>query len=232
MLLGHWQEMKALGQAQDALAALADLLPDDAERVRPDGTVEIGPRSRSCLSATSCSCGPVVGSRPTATSIEGEAEVDESMITGESRPVPKQSATGWSPAPSPSTRPLRVHVDAVGDDTALAGIQRLVAEAQASRSRAQALADRSAAMLFYVAAIRDRDHVRRVDGARQRQRAIQHHGHRLGRSPARTHSGSQSRWLSASPRPLRRAPASSSRIGSRSSGCGASRRCCLTRPAR
>src|SRR5207249_4972968 len=84
--------------------------------------------------------------------IDGEAEVDESMITGESRPVPKASGDRVIAGTVVLDSAVRVHVDAVGDDTALAGIQRLVAEAQASRSRAQALADRFAALLFYVAA--------------------------------------------------------------------------------
>ena len=150
MLLGHWQEMKAIGQAQGALAALAELLPDDAERVRSDGQVEtvtLGVLQR----------GDVVlvrsGARVPADGeiVDGEAELDESMITGESRPVPKAEGDKVVAGTVSTDSAIRVRVDAVGDDTALAGIQRLVAEAQASGSRAQALADRFAALLFYVA---------------------------------------------------------------------------------
>jgi P-type Cu2+ transporter len=151
MLLGHWQEMKAIGQAQGALAALAELLPDDAERVGPDGEV-------TTVSLADLRRGDIVlvrsGARVPADGeiVEGDAELDESMITGESRPVPKSPGDKLVAGTVSTDSAIRVRVDAVGDDTALAGIQRLVAEAQASRSRAQALADRFAALLFYVAA--------------------------------------------------------------------------------
>src|SRR6185503_1370978 len=84
--------------------------------------------------------------------VDGEAELDESMVTGESRPVAKAPGDRVVAGTVSTDSSVRVRVDAVGDDTALAGIQRLVAEAQSSRSRAQALADRFAALLFYVAA--------------------------------------------------------------------------------
>jgi P-type Cu2+ transporter len=87
------------------------------------------------------------------TIVEGAAELDESMITGESNPVPAARATGWWPPPWSPTPPSGCEVDAIGDDTALAGIQRLVAEAQESSSRSQVLADRAAALLFYVALV-------------------------------------------------------------------------------
>jgi len=149
MLLGHWQEMRAIGQASGALAALADLLPDEAERVTDAGieTVRIG----------DLAVGDVVlvrsGGRVPAdgTIVEGAAELDESMVTGESRPVARGEGDRVVAATVATDSAIRVRVDAVGDDTALAGIQRLVAEAQDSRSRAQALADRAAALLFYVA---------------------------------------------------------------------------------
>jgi Cu2+-exporting ATPase len=151
MLLGHWLEMKALGQAQSALQALAELLPDDAERVAGDGRTESVP-------IDALRTGDVVlvrpGSRVPADGdvVGGEAEVDESMVTGESRPVPKQVGDAVVAGTVATDSSLRVEITAVGDDTTLAGIQRLVAEAQASKSRAQALADRFAALLFYVAA--------------------------------------------------------------------------------
>ena len=150
MLLGHWQEMKALGQAQDALAALAALLPDEAERVGPDGQVET-------IALEDLRVGDVVlvrsGARVPADGeiVEGSAELDESMITGESKPVAKDVGDRVVAGTVSTDSAIRVRVDAVGEDTALAGIQRLVSEAQESRSRAQVLADRAAALLFYVA---------------------------------------------------------------------------------
>jgi Cu2+-exporting ATPase len=149
MLLGHWQEMKAIGQARGALAALAELLPDDAELVEGD---EVRPVSLADLAV-----GDVVlvraGGRVPAdgTILDGAAALDESMITGESKPVAKDHGDRVVAGTVSTDSSIRVRVDAVGDDTALAGIQRLVADAQASRSRAQALADRFAALLFYVA---------------------------------------------------------------------------------
>jgi Cu2+-exporting ATPase len=151
MLLGHWQEMKAIGQAQGALSALAELLPDDAERVGPGGEVE-------SVSVGNLRLGDVVlvrsGSRVPADGeiVDGAAELDESMITGESRPVPKAQGDRVVAGTVSTDSAIRVRVDALGEDTALAGIQRLVAQAQASGGRAQALADRFAGVLFYVAA--------------------------------------------------------------------------------
>lgn len=149
MLLGHWQEMKAIGQASNALAALAELLPDDAERVTEDGVEQV--------SISDLREGDVVlvrsGARIPADGrvLEGSADVDESMLTGESRPVGKTAGDRVTAGTVATDSALRVEVDAVGENTALAGIQRLVEEAQSSRSRAQALADRAAAFLFYVA---------------------------------------------------------------------------------
>ena len=150
MLLGHWLEMRAVGQAQGALSALAELLPDEAERVT-DGRIET-------VRLSDLSVDDVVlvrsGSRVPADGriVEGAADVDESMVTGESRPVSKTEGDQVVAGTVATDSAIRVRVTAVGDDTALAGIQRLVAEAQASRSRAQVLADRAAALLFYVAA--------------------------------------------------------------------------------
>ena len=149
MLLGHWQEMKAIGQASNALAALAELLPDDAERVTPDGveTVAISDlREGDVVLVRSGARIPADG-RVT----EGSADVDESMLTGESRPVRKEEGERVTAGTVTLDSALRIEVDAVGENTALAGIQRLVAEAQGSQSRAQVLADRAAALLFYVA---------------------------------------------------------------------------------
>jgi Cu2+-exporting ATPase len=150
MLLGHWLEMRSIAQARGALSALADLLPDTAERVTHDGGTE-----EIALSAVAM--GDVLLVRPGArvpadgVVVEGTADVDESMITGESKPVAKGPGASVVAGTVAAGGSLRVRVTAVGDETALSGIMRLVAAAQASGSRAQALADRAAALLFYVA---------------------------------------------------------------------------------
>jgi len=152
MLLGHWLEMRALGQAEGALAALAALLPDEAERFGANGELETVPVAELVP-------GDVVLVRPggrvpaDGRIVEGAAELDESMITGESAPVPKGPGDRVVAGTVSADSSIRVRVEAVGEDTALAGIQRLIADAQASRSRAQALADRAAALLFYVATV-------------------------------------------------------------------------------
>jgi len=150
MLLGHWQEMKALGAAQDALSALAELVPDQAERVAADGSVET-------VALDALHQGDIVlvrsGSRIPADGriVDGAAELDESMITGESRPVARSVGDRVVAGSVSTDSAVRVEITAIGEDTALAGIARLVAEAQESRSRSQVLADRAAALLFYVA---------------------------------------------------------------------------------
>ncbi|GAB3528253.1 copper-translocating P-type ATPase [Arthrobacter monumenti] len=151
MLLGHWIEMRALGSAQGALNALAELLPDEADRVTDDGT--------ETVKISDLAIDDVVLVRPGARLpadgevVDGRADVDESMITGESKAVPRTVGDTVVAGTVATDNTLRVRVTAIGEDTALAGIQRLVAEAQSSSSRAQALADRAAAFLFYFAAI-------------------------------------------------------------------------------
>ncbi|CAN5894066.1 heavy metal translocating P-type ATPase [soil metagenome] len=151
MLLGQWIEMRSLGQARGALSALAALLPDEAERV-VDGGVETVPvgdlRLADVILVRSGGRVPADG-----IIVDGRAELDESMVTGESRPVPKGEGGRVVAGTVATDSSIRVRVVAVGEDTALAGIQRLVEEAQASRSRAQALADRAAGLLFYVAMV-------------------------------------------------------------------------------
>ncbi|VXC10965.1 heavy metal translocating P-type ATPase [Arthrobacter sp. 8AJ] len=150
MLLGHWIEMRALGSAQGALDALAALLPDEAERITDNGT--------ETVPVSELSPGDLVLVRPGArmpadgSVVEGQAEFDESMITGESKTVARGAGDTVVAGTVATDSSVRVRVTAVGDQTALAGIQRLVEEAQASSSRAQALADRAAAFLFYFAA--------------------------------------------------------------------------------
>jgi Cu2+-exporting ATPase len=149
MLLGHWLEMRSIAQARGALAALAELLPDTAERVTGAGT--------ETVSMAALAVDDVVLVRPggrvpvDGVIVEGSADVDESMITGESRAVAKEPSAKVVAGTVVAGGSLRVRVAAVGEETALSGIMRMVAAAQASGSRAQALADRAAAILFYVA---------------------------------------------------------------------------------
>ncbi|HUG30978.1 MAG TPA: heavy metal translocating P-type ATPase [Candidatus Limnocylindria bacterium] len=149
MLLGHWLEMRSIAQARGALTALAELLPDTAERVGTAGLEEVR--------TSDLQVGDIVLVRPGArvpadgVVTEGTADVDESMITGESRAVAREPGDPVVAGTVAAGGSLRIRVNATGDATALSGIMRLVAAAQASASRAQALADRAAAVLFYVA---------------------------------------------------------------------------------
>jgi Cu2+-exporting ATPase len=149
MLLGHWIEMRSIDQASGALRELAKLMPDEAVRVHGDDleTVPV-----SALRASD-----IVLVRPGATIpadgtvVSGNSSVNESMITGESRPVEKAEGDSVIAATINASGSLRVQVTATGDATALARIMRLVEQAQASRSRAQALADRASFLLTLVA---------------------------------------------------------------------------------
>jgi Cu2+-exporting ATPase len=149
MLLGHWIEMRSVGRASEALAELARLLPDTAERVVEGGTEEV--------SLTELRPGDIVLVRPGARIpadgevLEGDSHVNEAMLTGESRPVGKSSGDDVVAGTVNEEGALRVKVTKTGEDTALAGIVRLVEEAQASKSRAQDIADRAAMWLFYIA---------------------------------------------------------------------------------
>ena len=149
MLLGHWIEMRSLAQTTSALDSLAALLPDEAERVVGDGTETVAP--------SQLRVGDVVLVRPGGSVpadgeiVDGSADVDESMVTGESRPVRRGVGDHVIAGTVGTDSGLRVTVSAVGDDTALAGIQRLVTEAQNSSSRAQRLADKAAGWLFWFA---------------------------------------------------------------------------------
>jgi Cu2+-exporting ATPase len=149
MVLGHWLEMRSIAQARGALTALAELLPDTAERVTETGT--------ETVALSTLAVGDIVLVRPGArvpadgVVAEGSADADESMITGESVTVAKAPGDKVVAGTVAAGGSLRVRVSAVGEATALSGIMRMVAAAQNSASRAQALADRAAAILFYVA---------------------------------------------------------------------------------
>jgi Cu2+-exporting ATPase len=149
MLLGHWIEMRSLAHTTNALDSLAALLPDEAEKVVGDSTVTVAPADLEL--------GDVVVVRPggrvpaDGTVVQGTASMDESMITGESRPVRRGDGDPVVAGTVATDSGLRVRITAVGEDTALAGIRRLVTEAQNSSSRAQRLADRAAGWLFWFA---------------------------------------------------------------------------------
>ena len=149
MLLGHWIEMRSLAQTTSALDSLAALLPDEAERVDGDQITTVAP--------SELQVGDVVIVRPGASVpadgrvVDGSAELDESMVTGESRTVRRGIGDQVVAGTVATDSGLRVQITATGDDTALAGINRLVAEAQGSSSRAQRIADRAAALLFWFA---------------------------------------------------------------------------------
>ncbi len=150
MLLGHWLEMRSVRQASGALDQLARLLPDTAERIGDDGNVEI-------VAVTDLRVGDLFLVRPGASAPadgvveQGESAVNEAMITGESKPVDKHVGDAVIAGTINGDGSLRVRVTAIGDQTALAGIMRLVAEAQQSKSATQLLADRAAGWLFYIA---------------------------------------------------------------------------------
>ncbi|CAH0216416.1 Copper-exporting P-type ATPase B [Microbacterium sp. Bi121] len=149
MLLGHWIEMRSLAQTTSALDSLAALLPDEAERVEGESTVTVAPAELRV--------GDVVVIRPGGRApadgrvVQGTASMDEAMITGESQPVRRSEGDHVVAGTVATDSGLRVEITAIGDDTALAGIQRLVTEAQNSSSRAQRIADRAAALLFWFA---------------------------------------------------------------------------------
>lgn len=149
MLLGHWLEMRSLAQTTSALDSLAALLPDEAERADGDLIVKVSPADLRLDDIVVVRPG---GRLPAdGIIVQGSASIDESMITGESKPVRREAGDRVVAGTVATDSGLRVRIDAVGDDTALAGIRRLVADAQASSSRAQRIADRAAAWLFWFA---------------------------------------------------------------------------------
>ena len=150
MLLGHWLEMRSVRQASGALNELAKLMPDIAEIIRADGNIEE-------ISSSKLRHGALVLVRPGASVpadgkvVEGESDLNEAMITGESLPVKKQIGDAVIAGTINGDGSLRVEVTATEDETALAGIMRLVEQAQQSKSNTQILADKAAGWLFYIA---------------------------------------------------------------------------------
>jgi Cu2+-exporting ATPase len=149
MLLGHWIEMRSITAARGALQELAKLLPDTATRVTDEGEEQVP--------VSDLQEGNLVLVRP-GESVpvdgvvrKGASDVNESMITGESRPVKKREDDPVIAGTINGEGALRVEVTGTGDKTKLSGIMRLVADAQVSKSRAQHLADRAAQILTFVA---------------------------------------------------------------------------------
>ena len=151
MLLGHWIEMRSLAQTTSALDSLAALLPDEAEKIDGDEVVKVTPADLEV--------GDVVIVRPGAsvpadgTIVDGSASMDESMVTGESKTVRRGEGEQVVAGTIATDSGLRIEVTATGGDTALAGIQKLVTDAQESSSRAQRLADKASAWLFWFALV-------------------------------------------------------------------------------
>jgi Cu2+-exporting ATPase len=150
MLLGHWIEMRSVGQAQGALRELAKLLPDQAERILPSGDTET-------VTVSQLRVGDRVLVRPGGSIpadgqvIDGSSDVNEAMITGESMPLKKRVGDHVIGGTVNQSGALRLEITRVGEGTALAGIMRLVQEAQQSKSRAQTLAQRAAFYLTLIA---------------------------------------------------------------------------------
>ena len=149
MLLGHWIEMRSISQAQGALQELAKLLPSEAQRVSGDRIERVPLSALAEGDIVLVSPGDAIAADGIVR--QGASAVNESMLTGESRPVEKTAGDKVSAGTINGNGSLRVEVTGTGDRTALASITRLVAQAQSSRSRAQALADRAAYALTLIA---------------------------------------------------------------------------------
>lgn len=149
MLLGHWLEMASVSNAQGALKELAKLLPDEAEKVTSKGTQKVA--------VSELEVGDKVLVRPGSSIpidgevIKGESDVNESMLTGESKLVKKKSQDSVIAGTINGSGSLTIKVTKIGDDTALAGIMKLVADAQKSKSKTQVLADKAAFYLTFIA---------------------------------------------------------------------------------
>ena len=150
MLLGHWLEMRSVRQASGALNELAKLMPDQAERIREDGSTETIP-THELRQGDRVLVRPGESIPADGEVFDGRSSVSEAMITGESKLVDKEPGARVIAGTINGDGSLRVQVTATGDATALAGIMRLVDTAQKSKSPTQLLADRAAGWLFYAA---------------------------------------------------------------------------------
>ena len=157
MLLGHWLEMRAVRGAQGALKELSKLLPDTAEVIRNGPSTMLGTSKTETIALSLLRESDTVLVRPgtkipaDGTITDGESDVDESMVTGESKPVPKHEGDAVIAGTINGDGALKIKVSNIGEKTFLAGIMRLVAEAQASKSRLQMLSDRAALYLTVIA---------------------------------------------------------------------------------
>lgn len=149
MLLGHWLEMASVQNAQGALKELAKLLPDEAELIIEVGTTTVPVATLKLRDQVMIRPGARVPADGIV--IGGESDVNESMLTGESKPVKKLPNAAIIAGTINGAGSLIVQVTKIGDDTALAGIMKLVAEAQSSKSKTQILADKAAFYLTFVA---------------------------------------------------------------------------------
>ncbi|OGE94470.1 MAG: copper-translocating P-type ATPase [Candidatus Doudnabacteria bacterium RIFCSPLOWO2_01_FULL_44_21] len=149
MLLGHWLEMRAVSGAQGALKELSKLLPDMAEVIR-NGKMETVPLSE-LLENDIVLVKPGTKIPADSAIIDGDSDVNESMVTGESKPVSKKQGDAVIAGTINGDGALKIKVANIGEKTFLAGVMRLVAQAQASKSRLQILSDRAALYLTIVA---------------------------------------------------------------------------------
>src|SRR3989344_3810128 len=157
MLLGHWIEMRAVSGAQGALKELSKLLPDTAEVIRPSTTLGTSDDKIETIALSELKENDVILVRPgtkvpaDGKIINGESDLNESMMTGESKPVSKKEGDSVIAGTINGDGALKVKIANIGEKTFLAGVMRLVAEAQASKSRLQMLSDRAAFYLTVVA---------------------------------------------------------------------------------
>lgn len=151
MLLGHWLEMRAVSGAQSALKELSKLLPDEAEVIR-NGKTEIIQLSE--LRKDDMTLVRPGGRIPADGTVkDGISDVNESIVTGESKPVSKKEGDAVIAGTTNGDGPLKIIVSKIGEETFLAGVMRLVIEAQSSKSRLQMLSDRAAYYLTIVAVV-------------------------------------------------------------------------------
>lgn len=149
MLLGHWLEMRAVSGTQGALKELSKLLPDTAEVIRDGETTTI--RLSELREGDRVLVRPGASISADGEIVEGISEIDESMVTGESKPVQKQKGDGVIAGTVNGDGALKITVSTIGEKTYLAGVMRLVAEAQSSKSRLQILSDKAAFYLTVLA---------------------------------------------------------------------------------